>query len=218
MSHIRHLRPRGCQVTLENSGLEQSTQIYHNPIKPADFTIICRLSQPMAASRYRPYCTRVVISKHVPQPGRYLLGHGAGMLESGEGHTASCWACRPRRPSCLPLLATSYTTQLHYSGRTTDGQRDWQEPLRPSSPNPCQAEPPRTHHKANLRGCHLLLSCTAHSQFSPKRCFYSCAANTCTFTSEEEENRWQNVIFSKERMAILSSSIVQGLYLWPVSA
>lgn len=155
MSHIRHLRPRGCRVTLENSGLEDCNNLHkYTTIQLNQQTsqLFADFHNPAAASRYRPYCTRAVTSKHVPQPGRYLLGHGGGMLESGEEHTASCWACRPWRPNCLPLLATSCTTQIHYSGGTTDWQRGWQEPLRPSSPNPCQAGPTRTGCPGHITG------------------------------------------------------------------
>lgn len=226
MSHIRHLRAKGLP---SHSGkqwpgrLQPSTQIYHNPIKPADFTIICRLSQPGSSKQIQPILHKSCHKQACPTA--WQIPPGAWWRHAGEWGWAHCkslglQAMKAQLPT-TPCNLVHNPVLLHWQNHRLPERLAgtsvsiWSNSL---SSRATQNRVPRICHKDNLRSCHLLLSLTAHSQFSPKWCFFSSAANSYTFTSEEEGNRGQNVIFSKERKAILNSSIVQWLFPWPVSA
>lgn len=94
VSHIGHLK---AERLLSHSGkywpgrLHPSVQIHHNPIKPADFAIICRFPQSGSSKQIQPILHKqVVASQHAPQPDRAPQKTGGevdDMVWSKDGHT-----------------------------------------------------------------------------------------------------------------------------------
>lgn len=94
LSHIGHLK---AERLLSYPGkywpgrLHPSVQIHHNPIKPADFAIICRFPQSGSSKQIQLTLHKwVVASQSAPQPDRATQKPGEdmdGTVWSQDGHT-----------------------------------------------------------------------------------------------------------------------------------